>query len=227
VSVPLDYARPAGRRIDIAISRVRAADPGKRRGVLLMNPGGPGSSGLNMPVTKQLPEEVTQQYDLVGFDPRGVGASTPVTCGLGEGQGWSPIQFDSAKFAEHVVQTREIADKCWAAQPDLLPHITTRNTARDMNVIRMALGERKISYYGISYGTYLGVVYTQMFPRSSDRIVLDSNVDRNARGGAWCSSGRSRRNARSTSSPAGPRHATRPTGSAPPFPPCGTRSVSC
>ncbi|HEX6357294.1 alpha/beta fold hydrolase [Actinophytocola sp.] len=176
VRVPLDYARPGGRWIDIAISRVKA-EPGTRRGVLLMNPGGPGSPGLTMPLTKQLPKEVSERYDLIGFDPRGIGASTPVTCGLGESRGWSPIQFDRAKFDEHVAQTKEIANKCWATQSDLLPYITTRNTARDMNVIRQVLGERKISYYGVSYGTYLGAVYTQMFPRQSDRIVLDSNVD--------------------------------------------------
>ncbi len=177
VRVPLDYARPSGRKIDIAISRVRAADPSARRGVLLMNPGGPGGSGLSMPVTKELPAEVSERYDLIGFDPRGVEASTPITCGLGADEGWFPIQFDIRKFDEHVAQTKEIANKCWSAQPDLLPHMTTRNTARDMNVIRMALGERKISFFGVSYGTYLGAVYTQLFPRESDRMVFDSNLD--------------------------------------------------
>ncbi len=176
VRVPLDYSRPDGRTIDIRISRVRATDPDKRRGVLLMNPGGPGGSGLTMPVTRQLPAEVTERYDLIGFDPRGIGASTPITCGLGE-QGWFPLQFDAEKFDEHVARTREMADKCWAAEPELLPHITTRNTARDMDVIRKALGERGISFYGISYGTYLGAVYTQLYPRRSDRMVFDSNVD--------------------------------------------------
>jgi pimeloyl-ACP methyl ester carboxylesterase len=177
VRVPLDYAHPDSGTIDIAISRVKATNPDARRGVLLLNPGGPGSSGLTMPVTKQFPEEVTERYDLIGFDPRGIGASTPVTCGLGDGKGWSPIQFDRARFDEHVEQTREIARQCWTTEPKLLPHITTRNTARDLDAIRMALGERKISYYGASYGTYLGAVYTQLFPRRSDRIVLDSNVD--------------------------------------------------
>ncbi|WP_020666427.1 alpha/beta hydrolase [Amycolatopsis nigrescens] len=177
VRVPLDYQQPGGRQIDIAISRVKAGDPGARRGVLLMNPGGPGGSGLDLPVSGLTPKEVSDRYDLIGFDPRGVGASTPVGCGLGEGGGWSPIPFDNAKFADAVAQTKEIAEKCWANQPDLLPYITTRNTARDMDVIRAALGEPKISYFGISYGTYLGAVYTQLFPERSDRILLDSSVD--------------------------------------------------
>ncbi|MDI5980243.1 alpha/beta hydrolase [Amycolatopsis magusensis] len=173
VRVPLDYADPSGRKIDIAISRVKAT--GERRGVLVMNPGGPGSAGLDMPVTKRFPPEIGQHYDLVGFDPRGIGSSSPVTCGLE--RGWSPIPFERAKFDEHVVQTKAIADQCWATQPDLLPHLTTRNTARDLDAIRAALGEPRISYYGISYGTYLGAVYTQLFPQRAERIVLDSNVD--------------------------------------------------
>ncbi|MFI6288256.1 alpha/beta hydrolase [Streptomyces sp. NPDC051018] len=185
VKVPLDYRRPHGAQVDIAISRIAASDPAKRRGVLLINPGGPGSWGLDMPayLHDAFPASVRERYDLIGFDPRGVGSSTPITCGL------TPEELDGERpykpetFARHVALTRGIADKCHDKYgEDTLRQFTTRNTARDMDVIRAALGERKISFLGYSYGTYLGAVYAQLFPRRVDRFVLDSATDP---AGAW------------------------------------------
>ncbi|MGP3949237.1 alpha/beta hydrolase [Streptomyces sp. 7N604] len=179
IKVPLDYRRPAGKKINLAVSRIRTSVAGKRHGVMLFNPGGPGGEGLSQPLVKKsmLPEAVRDQYDLIGFDPRGVGRSSPITCGLStEEQNWlRPYQPDT--FGRNVAWARTVAKKCRARAGDRLQHITTRNTVRDMDVIRSVLGEKKISYLGTSYGTYLGAVYTQMFPDRADRFVLDSAVD--------------------------------------------------
>ncbi|MFD5465099.1 alpha/beta hydrolase [Kitasatospora sp. NPDC127059] len=179
VKVPLDYGAPGGRAIDLAVSRVAASNPKERHGVLLMNPGGPGGPGLTMPVEMEplLPAQVRARFDLIGFDPRGVGQSSPIGCDLTGDEQTFFHPYGARTFAKDVARARSVADKCWAKAGDLLPHITTRNTARDMDVVRAALGERRISYFGHSYGTYLGAVYTQMFPQRSDRFVLDSALD--------------------------------------------------
>lgn len=179
---PLDYRSPHGRQITITISRLPAAKPSLRRGILLTNPGGPGVSGLDQPgpLAEVLPAEVVARYDLIGFDPRGVGASTPVTCGLPAAVPPELIPgypTSSGSIARNVAFARNTARSCAEHSGGLLPHITTANTARDMDRIRAALGERKLSYLGYSYGTYLGAVYTTLFPQHSDRIVLDSAID--------------------------------------------------
>nr|WP_116203618.1 alpha/beta hydrolase [Amycolatopsis circi] len=182
LEVPLDYRNPDGKKIIVEISRLPSTDPAKRRGVLLFNPGGPGGPGLAFPLTWAnlgAPASLLAEYDLIGFDPRGVGHSTPVSCDL------SPEQLLLApKYAhnrEEVVQAsaaaKQIAQKCAnSASAPILPYITTANTARDMDQIRAALGESKISYFGLSYGTYLGGVYASLFPDQTDRVVLDSVV---------------------------------------------------
>ncbi|WP_408992538.1 alpha/beta hydrolase [Streptomyces sp. 1268] len=179
VKVPLDYRKPGGKRIDLAISRIKTADPGKRRGILLSNPGGPGGEGLWMPLMmkEELPKSVLKSYDLVGFDPRGVGRSSPVSCGLTPKQENWLRPYKAETYAKDVAWARTVADKCRKKMGDRLPHITTRNTARDMDLVRAILGQKKISYVGYSYGTYLGAVYAQLFPKRADRFVLDSAVD--------------------------------------------------
>ncbi|MFV0137892.1 alpha/beta hydrolase [Streptomyces sp. HMX87] len=179
LKVPLDYSRPDGKTIDLAVSRMKATGTKERRGVLLLNPGGPGGAGLDMPLylATELPAAVKKQYDLIGFDPRGVGRSSPLGCGLKESELDWDRPYKAATFDKDVKWARTVADKCRAKGGDALRHFTTRNTARDMDVIRAVLGEKKISYLGYSYGTYLGAVYTQMFPRRADRFVLDSAVD--------------------------------------------------
>jgi pimeloyl-ACP methyl ester carboxylesterase len=179
IKVPLDYSRPNGETIKLAISRIKTSVPGKRRGVMLFNPGGPGGGGLDMPVymKEMLPKKVRESHDLIGFDPRGVGSSSPVTCGLTGAQQNMEHPYRPETFDKDVKWARTVADKCRTKNGDRLPHITTRNTARDMDVIRAVLGEKKISYLGYSYGTYLGAVYAQMFPQRTDRFVLDSAVD--------------------------------------------------
>ncbi|MFI5782038.1 alpha/beta fold hydrolase [Nocardia sp. NPDC051570] len=179
VSVPLNYAQPQGRTITIAISRLRAADPAKRRGVMLSNPGGPGGPGLDFPLEfgPALSQDVRDRYDLIGMDPRGIGRSAPVNCGWPIGQGYQSAGVDAVSYAKSVATQADLAARCLVRERDELLYITTRNTARDMDVIRGALGEETIGYYGISYGTYLGWVFTQMFPDRADRIVLDSAID--------------------------------------------------
>ncbi|MCX4728655.1 alpha/beta hydrolase [Streptomyces sp. NBC_01306] len=179
IKVPLDYRAPGGKRIDLAISRIKSTAPGKRHGVLFSNPGGPGMQGRYMPMGLQdrLPESVRQKYDLIGFDPRGVGESSPVSCDLKpEEEDWLR-PYKEEKFDKDVAWARDVANKCGEKAGGTLPYITTRNTARDMDLLRAVLGEKKISYMGTSYGTYLGAVYTQLFPGRADRFVLDSAVD--------------------------------------------------
>ncbi|MFC7481929.1 alpha/beta hydrolase [Luedemannella flava] len=183
ITVPLDYRKPHGRTIDVEISRIATSTPDKRRGILLSNPGGPGGSGLDLPgaLAALLPADVLDQYDLIGFDPRGVGFSTPVTCGIQDTPALItlalPYPAPDGSIARNVAYAKETAAACAEHSGDLLPHITTANTARDMDRIRAALGEKKLSYFGVSYGTYLGAVYTSLFPQRSDRIILDSGVD--------------------------------------------------
>ncbi|MFF3846492.1 alpha/beta hydrolase [Streptomyces sp. NPDC002328] len=185
LTVPLDYAHPDGRTLRLQISRLRTSTPGKRHGVLLSNPGGPGNSGLGDPVQLKtaLAKDVLQRYDLIGFDPRGLGASSPLRCGLTQDEAptTEPYRpYRDVTFGKDTARARDIAAKCTTRNGSrLLPYINTRNTARDMDVIRGVLGERRISYIGWSYGSYLGAVYTQLFPRHSDRMVLDSPPDPN------------------------------------------------
>ncbi|MFE6176085.1 alpha/beta hydrolase [Streptomyces sp. NPDC056464] len=184
LDVPLDYRNPDGRQIEIAVSRLASKDPAKRRGVLLTNPGGPGVSGVDYPAQLAgvgLPKDVLDSYDVIGFDPRGVGRSTPVTCDLTPQQqargNFPPYSHTAADVAKEASYARTIAEQCATSRTAwMLPHTTTANTARDMDRIRAALGEPKASYLGASYGSYLGAVYTTLFPGRSDRIVLDSNL---------------------------------------------------
>ncbi|MGW1837399.1 alpha/beta hydrolase [Streptomyces sp. NPDC002067] len=184
LDVPLDYRHPGGRQIEIAISRVASGKPSQRRGVLLTNPGGPGVTGLGYPAVLAalgMPRKVLDSYDVIGFDPRGVGRSTPVTCDLTPRQqsrgNLPPYAHTAADVVREARNARAVARQCATSRTaSLLPHLTTANTARDMDRIRAALGEPELSYLGGSYGSYLGAVYTTMFPGRSDRIVLDSNL---------------------------------------------------
>jgi pimeloyl-ACP methyl ester carboxylesterase len=182
LAVPLDYSNPGGETIHVAVSRIQTAEPAKRRGVMLFNPGGPGSRGLNRPsvMAARLPAEVQERYDLIGFDPRGLGRSAPISCSLAP-EDISVLEFIpypavDLDISKNVAYSQRVAAGCAATAGHVLPHVNTANTARDMDAIRAALGEPKISYMGFSYGTYLGAVYTQLFPERTDRFVLDSNI---------------------------------------------------
>ncbi|MDG9674086.1 alpha/beta hydrolase [Micromonospora sp. DH14] len=182
--VPLDHRRPDGVTIDIAVSRIASAKPAERRGILLLNPGGPGASGLTMPadlVGLGLPSSVSERYDLIGMDPRGVGRSAPVSCGFtGELDYFSnvpPYAVDDAAVIARARTAKAAAEWCAANDTEgRLRHITTANTARDLDAIRAALGEEKASFFGASYGSALGAAYASMFPDTTDRVVIDSNL---------------------------------------------------
>jgi pimeloyl-ACP methyl ester carboxylesterase len=181
VTVPLDYQHPNGKTITIEVSEIATAKPGKKRGYLLLNPGGPALEGLDMPaaMAPTLPASVLHSYDLIGFDPRGVGASTPMSCGLSESFALGfPYPAADGSIKQNIASARAVAKDC-ARIGDELQYFTTANTARDMDRIRIALGAAKISYWGQSYGTYLGAVYTSLFPQHTDRMVLEGAVDPN------------------------------------------------
>ncbi|WP_073482102.1 alpha/beta fold hydrolase [Streptoalloteichus hindustanus] len=175
ISVPLDYRAPDGERIAVTISRKKAADQANRRGVLLLNPGGPGGSGLQWPdILGKTP--VGKVYDLIGFDPRGVGKSTALLCEVAPALVRLNTRPGDAELAGWAADARASEAGCERSAGGLRPHVNTPNTARDMDVIRGVLGEKKINYLGYSYGTYLGAVYGSLFPKNLHRSVLDSAV---------------------------------------------------
>ncbi|WP_235926132.1 alpha/beta hydrolase [Actinokineospora pegani] len=184
VRVPLDYAEPDGTQIELMLSRIASAVPDQRRGVLMLNPGGPGGSGLSMPadlVGMGLPASVMNAYDVIGMDTRGVGHSTPLSCGFTADQEYRanipPYAVDEAAVDEQAEISQGVAAQCAANDPGgELRHLSTANTARDLDRIRAALGEEKTNYLGYSYGTALGAAYASMFPERADRVVLDSNL---------------------------------------------------
>ncbi|MEV0220033.1 alpha/beta hydrolase [Streptomyces sp. NPDC050704] len=183
VQVPMDYSDPGGRKIGIAVSRIPSENPAARRGVLLLIPGGPGGSSLDNPSGKgqKLPQEVRDAYDLIGFDPRGFGRSAPVSCGLERGDlalsKLRPWPAPDGSVTENMANAKRLSEACARNGGELMRHISTANNARDLDRVRAALGERKVSAWGVSYGTYVGAVYSQLFPHRTDRFVLDSNDD--------------------------------------------------
>ncbi|MHC3473324.1 alpha/beta hydrolase [Streptomyces sp. 7R007] len=180
--VPLDYARPDGPTIGLAISRIPAEHPAERRGALLMIPGGPGGSGLDDPSQKgqKLPATVRNRYDLIGIAPRGNAPSTPVDCGWDHADlaatTLRPWPAADGSVDGNMAAARRMSDACARNGGELVRHISTRNNARDIDRVRAALGEHRLSLWGDSYGTYVGAAYSTMFPRRTDRVVLDSNL---------------------------------------------------
>jgi pimeloyl-ACP methyl ester carboxylesterase len=181
LKVPLDHAKPQGRQITLALSRVPHTAK-KYQGPLLVNPGGPGGSGLTLAgfVASSLPQAVAAQYDVIGFDPRGVGAGKPaLDCEPGY---FNPVRPDSVPSTPaiekaNLVRATSFATACGKKYADLLPYINTSQAVQDMDSIRQSLGAKKLNYFGYSYGTYLGAVYAKLFPERVRRLVLDSIVD--------------------------------------------------
>lgn len=181
VRVPLDYSRPHGRTIEIAVSRLPATDPALRHGVLLTTGGGPGGPGVPRPAEFDgvLDPGVLARYDLIGFDIRFIERSTPISCGQAEeeaGAYW--VRTAGVRpFAADVAEAKSYAAGCARTAGWALPHATTANAARDMDRIRIALGERTISYWGSSYAGFVGATYSTLFPARIDRLLLDSPVN--------------------------------------------------
>ncbi|MEU7697408.1 alpha/beta hydrolase [Streptomyces sp. NPDC039028] len=181
---PLDYAKPDGEQIDLAVSRVRATGPGKRLGSLLVNPGGPGGSAvgyLQGYAGVGYPAPVRARYDMVAVDPRGVARSEPVECLTGP-QMDTFTQVDQTPDDPAEVNALSAAFKdfsagCAKKSRAILPHVSTVETARDMDVLRAVLGDEKLTYVGASYGTFLGATYAELFPDRVGRLVLDGAMD--------------------------------------------------
>ncbi|MFJ6571037.1 alpha/beta hydrolase [Streptomyces sp. NPDC091292] len=187
VRVPLDYARPDGRHISLTVSRVNATGTA-RQGAFVFNPGGPGASGMYFPMIGAFPEwkRIAAAYDLVGYAPRGVGRSAPLSC-QDPGQfvkapTQSPTHPSDSYKKERIAQAKSYARGCERRAGAALRHYTTLNNARDLEVLRAALGESKLTFMGASYGTYVGAVYATLFPSHVRRMVLDSAVNPDPKG---------------------------------------------
>ncbi|PZG33510.1 peptidase [Spongiactinospora gelatinilytica] len=184
--VPLDHREPYGQTVELALNRVKgtASRDHNHLGALLVNPGGPGASGRDLArhVAAGLPAAISARFDVIGFDPRGVGASKPALTCVDAKTYYAPPRLDhvprgAAQEQRLLAQAREYATACGNRWSWMLPHMTTENSARDIEAIRVALAEEKISYLGYSYGTYLGAVYATLYPARIRRLVLDSSVD--------------------------------------------------
>lgn len=181
VRAPLDHDDPSGRQVTLALSRIPHTAK-TSQGPLLVNPGGPGGSGLSMAgfVASSLPAKLAAQYDVIGFDPRGVGKSTPALDCVPKY--FAPVRPDTVPDsyeAETTARNRaaSFAAACGEKHGALLPYMDTVSAAKDLDVIRRALGAPRINYFGYSYGTYLGAVYGTLFPSHVRRMVVDSVVD--------------------------------------------------
>lgn len=185
LAVPLDYFRPDSPTIEIAVARHPAEDPGADDGAVVINPGGPGGSGID-----DLPSELSvltsgllEHFDIVSFDPRGVDRSDPVTCGetgsTSVPQGLLPDPVPMTASAQQAVLAGDqaYADACQKASGSLLPYVGTADAARDLDRLRAALGQAQLAYIGHSYGTLLGLTYAQMFPTHVRAMVLDGVID--------------------------------------------------
>jgi pimeloyl-ACP methyl ester carboxylesterase len=186
--VPLDYSHPRERAIHLAVIRHRATDPAHRIGTLFVNPGGPGGSGVAaLPGFVSLfPAAVRARFDIASWDPRGVGASTPVKCfasardsnhfldGMVVGNSFPVGHAETARW---IRRYRTFGRLCERRSGGLLRHVSTADTARDLDLLRRAVGDRGLSYYGFSYGTFLGATYANLFPGHVRALVLDSNLE--------------------------------------------------
>ncbi|MFJ8694851.1 alpha/beta hydrolase [Streptomyces roseolilacinus] len=183
VKVPLDYRKPDGETLSVALIRKEARDRKGRIGSLLFNFGGPGASGVEMlPGFAPDYDGLNARYDLVGFDPRGVGGSSAVVCRSDEEQASAEARIDltpdtPAEEAAYLKDGSDFGAGCARRSGGLIAHVTTGNTARDMDVIRHVLGDAELNYFGISYGTQLGAAYAHLFPKHTGRTVLDAVVD--------------------------------------------------
>jgi pimeloyl-ACP methyl ester carboxylesterase len=183
LSVPLDYANPGGRHITLALDMVPATAPQRQQqGILLVNPGGPGGDGLPLAeeVAQGLSPGVAADYDIVGFDPRGVGSSEPaLSCDPTFFDEVRPDYIPANQAAEQVLinRAKTYAQDCQQRYGWLLPYMTTVDVAKDLDSIRGAFGVSKLNYFAFSYGTYIGEVYATLFPGRVRRMVLDSTVD--------------------------------------------------
>jgi pimeloyl-ACP methyl ester carboxylesterase len=182
--VPFDYAHPGGERFSLPVIKLPATDPAHRVAPLVINPGGPGGSGVQyaLAARSEFPAALRARFDIVGFDPRGVAGSEPALACLTGPEldtylGTDEMPGTAAELAPIVAQAKLYAHRCEQNSRALLPHVGTENAARDMDVLRAVLGQSRLTYLGKSYGTYLGTWYAQLFPHRVRALVLDGAVD--------------------------------------------------
>ena len=186
VKVPLDHDEPTAKQISLAVIRIPAADPAHRIGSLFVNPGGPGNSGVDFvreDALSVLPAAVHDRFDIVGFDPRGVARSTPFRCfpNVAEQQKFfaqvPAFPVGAKQEARYAESMRALGAICAGHNPELIQHLSTANVARDLDLLRQAVGDTKLSYAGFSYGTFLGETYASLFPGRVRVLELDGVVD--------------------------------------------------
>lgn len=184
VPVPIDYTHPDAGKINIALIKKAATEPGQRIGSLLVNPGGPGDSGITF-LQDDISSftNVNRYFDLIGFDPRGVGLSSPIRCfdgpQLDAFNALDPVWDDPKEKQDGVDADKRYVAACQAHNAKLLPFVDTASAARDMDLIREAVGDSKLTYLGLSYGTFLGQMYAHLFPTHVRALSLDGVVDPN------------------------------------------------
>lgn len=184
VPAPIDHTNPNGPTIPIAIVVLPAQDQAHKAGTLLVNPGGPGGSGIDFAEQNTWPAQLRQRFDIVGFDPRGVGKSGDLDCGIKSSslQDGDPDATNPADVAATEQAVQRYTAACGQRNGALLPHLGTTDVARDMDRIRAALGVDKISYLGFSYGTSIGQTYARMYPDKLRTWVVDGVVDQSQSG---------------------------------------------
>ena len=182
IAVPLDWKDPGGRTISLAVIRLLASKPKERVGTLFINPGGPGDTGVGL--LQADPKGIDAigggRFDVVSWDPRGSNASTRVLCFRDrreEARFWAGASFPVTASAQRLRLAADLAKRCGEVSGWLLPHISTADTARDLDHLRVLLGEEKLTYVGLSYGTYLGQTYANLFPDRVRAMLLDGVVD--------------------------------------------------
>ncbi|MET9229953.1 alpha/beta hydrolase [Lentzea sp. NPDC003310] len=180
LTVPPDWRRPGGERVGLAIARHRATDPARRIGVLVVDPGGPGGSAAEFALSGLFSLEVRARFDIVGVDQRGTGGSSAIRCADLMAGGPSIHPADEAAFTALLRHNKNVLAQCRARSGPIFDHADGATVARDLDAARRALGERKISYFGLSYGTVFGQAYAERFGRNLRAMVLDSVVDHSA-----------------------------------------------
>ncbi|HEX8761277.1 MAG TPA: alpha/beta hydrolase [Pseudonocardiaceae bacterium] len=180
-TVPLDYNQPRGAMITLSVVKLPATDPAQRIGSLFINFGGPGTGGVNELESfgSTYPDVLRQRFDLLSFDPRGVGASAPIRCTTGGGAGGEPVgsPVRPEQRAQFFAGSAALGQSCAAASGELLAHTSSANTARDLELLRQAVGDESLSFMGYSYGTYVGAIYANLFPDRTRAMVFDGALD--------------------------------------------------
>ncbi|TBL44471.1 alpha/beta fold hydrolase [Verrucosispora sp. SN26_14.1] len=178
LDVPVNWADPSGPTIELALAKRPATDPEARRGSLLVNPGGPGGSGVDSALWATYGDELRRHFDIIGFDPRGVARSAPVMCAVDK---ISALPADairtSADFTRMVTASRALADDCRSRSGPVFDHVNTLQVIRDIDAIRVAVGDPQLNFLGMSYGTLMAQQYAELFPTRVRAIVADSTMD--------------------------------------------------